>query len=396
MINNLKLKIQLKNQNSPNTPLSNEKIGFLNMNSCPIKNNKYNFNYLFYKNTNNNLNKIPINFNNNLINNTSKNEIQKNIIQNNLNSEFVKIINPSELNENHKTDHIQKNEEKNKKVHPIFQQINFKRNKNYFPKIKQKLNSNAPFHEENNPNHPKSNNDLPLVKNIKKYRSKKSKSKRLFHNKSGGNIKINIDCSIKPKLDENDQNNVKIINNILVKKISANNNIERIKHFNNNKLNLRNMPINKEKKLIDFFYKEEPNLNSRHNKSMEDFILIKSPFLNIQEHNLSLFALFDGHGGSDVAEYIKNNFCDVFMNIIMNNQELNFIEILKNAIRTINIDLEKLNNVKECGSTGTIVLIDNDIIYCVNVGDSKCFYINNKEAIQMTEDHNCKKKIKMK
>ena len=42
-----------------------------------------------------------------------------------------------------------------------------------------------------------------------------------------------------------------------------------------------------------------------------------------------------------------------------------------------------------------MVIIDNDMLYCANIGDSKCFYINDKEAIQITEDHNCKNKLEV-
>jgi protein phosphatase 1L len=125
---------------------------------------------------------------------------------------------------------------------------------------------------------------------------------------------------------------------------------------------------------------------------MEDFILVKNIFLNTQNYNLSLFGIFDGHGGAHVAEYLKNNFPEVLAKIITENPNKDYSEIINIAIQTIDKDLEKLDNVKECGSTGTIVLIDNDSIFCANVGDSKCFFINDKEAIQMTEDHNCKNK----
>ena len=150
------------------------------------------------------------------------------------------------------------------------------------------------------------------------------------------------------------------------------------------------------KKLIDYFYKEEPNLAKEHNKSMEDFVLIKNDFLKLENHNISLFAIFDGHGGVHVSQYLKNNFCDVLTKIIHEKSNAELIDNIKTAIETIDKDIEKLNSdAKECGSTGTIVVIDNDILYCVNVGDSRCFYIDDKKAVQMTEDHNCKNELEV-
>ena len=395
---------------------------------------------------------MAIQFNNNLMNDNNPNGIKTNIDQHNLNNEFAKVMNPSEINNNHKKEQLQMTEEKNKKIHPIIQNIlinkvdKIKRN---YPKIKKIKNINKiPIQENKNPdNYSKSNNLLPLVNKGNKKIQNTNNQKHLFHNKSGGNIKINIDCALKKKFDENSQINNNNLNNVIVndndkmednnndlnnllinnipvennkknknnilnnniqidnkknainylldnnREINKNNNIN-INDVNNqnenNILKLRNLPNLKNIKLKNFFYKEDQNIK-HNNKSMEDFILVKNPFLN----NLSLFALFDGHGGKNVAEYLKNNFCDVLTKKIKENQNLHLTEILKDTIISIDKDIEKLKNVKECGSTGTIVIIDNDMIYSVNVGDSKSFYINDKEAIQMTEDHNCQNKIEV-
>ena len=449
---NFNLKLKIKNPTNPSTPAPIEQKTFLNINSCPIQNNKLHFNYIFRKENKNDPNKMAIQFNNRLMNDNNSNGIKANIDQHNLNNEFVKAMNPSEINNNHKKEQLQMTEEKNKKIHPIIQNIlinkvdKIKRN---YPKIKKIKNINKiPIQENKNPdNYSKSNNLLPLVNKGNKKIQNTNNQKHLFHNKSGGNIKINIDCALKKKFDENYQinnnnlnnvifndndkkednnndlnnllinnlpveNNKKDKNNILInniqidneknsmnnlldnnREINKNNNIN-INDINNqnenNILKLRNRPNLKHIKLKNFFYKEDQNIK-HNNKSMEDFILVKNPFLN----NLSLFALFDGHGGKNVAEYLKNNFCDVLTKKIKENQNLHLTEILKDTIISIDKDIEKLNNVKECGSTGTIVIIDNDMIYSVNVGDSKSFYINDKEAIQMTEDHNCQNKIEV-
>ena len=46
--------------------------------------------------------------------------------------------------------------------------------------------------------------------------------------------------------------------------------------------------------------------------------------------------------------------------------------------------------IKEAGYEVEIIVVNNNYICCANVGDSKGFYINENEAIQLTEDHNCK------
>ena len=48
------------------------------------------------------------------------------------------------------------------------------------------------------------------------------------------------------------------------------------------------------------------------------------------------------------------------------------------------------------GSTATIILIDYNIIYCANVGDSSCYYISKDEVIEMSTQHNVKNKKEVK
>ena len=407
--NDLKLKLKIKHTINPGTPLPLNQNSHYNLNSCPIQNNKFNFNYLFWKDTNHNQSKIPIQFNSNLaINEKYSDNSKNNNIQKNLNTEFDKSHITQINNIIKNKENIQKTEGKQRKIMPIFQNILAANKINReLPKMKMKRNviSNniSDIKEENennnnNNNNSKSNNVLPLVKKgLKKIvnKSRTKNNRNLLHNKSGGNIKINIDCAIKKKYNDNIEVNPQNQNNILIQKLSDddkknynNNDIINQNENNVNKIQ-KNLTLNN-KKLIDFFYKEEQNLN--HKKTMEDFILVKNSFLNNQNHNLSLFGIFDGHGGGHVAEYLKNNFSEILTKIITENPNKEYSEIIKIAIQTIDKDLETKDNVKECGSTGTIILIDNDIIYCANVGDSKCFYIDDKEAIQITEDHNCKNK----
>ena len=404
--NDLRLKLKIRHSNyagGPSTPLTPNPNIVFNLNS-PVQNNKFNFNFLFWKDNHNNKNKIPIQFNNNLVKNEKYNDNSKNNnIQKNLNDEFEKV-HIAQVNNKIK-ENIQKTEEKQRKIKPVFQNILAANKINReLPKMKNNLISNhiLPIKEENEHNkNSKSNNVLPLVKKgLKKIinKSRTKNNKNLLHNKSGNNIKINIDCAIKKKLDENKEINPENINNnLFIQKISGDKqnfiNDKNKKNINENNLaKMEEDPLVTNKKLIDFFYKEEQNL--KYKKEMEDFILVKNSFLNTQNHYLSLFGIFDGHGGGQVAEYLKNNFPDVLAKIITENPNHNkdYSEIINIAIQAIDKDLEKVDNVKECGSTGTVVLIDNDSIYCANVGDSKCFFINDKEAIQMTEDHNCKNK----
>ena len=122
---------------------------------------------------------------------------------------------------------------------------------------------------------------------------------------------------------------------------------------------------------------------------MEDFILVRHPFLSIEKHNLSLFGIFDGHGGDFVAKYLKENFAQNLHKSIKINYSLNFRSILKEAFESFDKNLEKFKEAENCGSTGTLIVVNNNSVYCANVGDSKCFYISKNNVEQLSEDHNC-------
>ena len=252
----------------------------------------------------------------------------------------------------------------------------------------------------NNNNHNFNKNMRYILKNrpiIKEENQLININKNIFnYNENGLLYKLNINNNIinKPKklvkssehYNLNKNNNNLAFRNIILNKNDFN-------EFNNKKISLNEEKISDTglEKIIhlkDYFSREE--MNSKIKEEMEDYILVKHPFLNIEKHNLSLFCIFDGHGGDFVAKYLKENFASNLHKNIKINFSLNFRNILKASIESIDKEFEKFREAENCGSTGTIVVLDNNFIYCANVGDSKCFYINNKNnAFQLTEDHNC-------
>ena len=395
MKKNIKLKLKIKNieniQNSI-TPSPNDHYSFFGQKFSPRQNTKINFNQIFHKENKHNSNQKPMNFNNNLFNeHIIINEIQKNHFDN-VDIKYNREKSKGKLNSNHNNP---KSDNNHKKLKPIGNNnLTGEKNKMFIHNIKNNLLMNRPPTKEKDidQTQSKSSNILPNIKRDDKRLLNKNKDKLLYHNKS--NSRIRIDCSAKQNLEENKE--IKPKNELLNKKISIDNNINSKDKMNkiDSIIKTINFKNQNSKKLIDYFYKEEPNLV--HNKSMEDFVLIKKDFLKLDNHNISLFAIFDGHGGGHVAQYLKNNFCDVLTKIVHEKSNMELIDNIKTAIETIDKDIAKLNDdSKNCGSTGTIVVVDNDILYCLNIGDSRCFYIDDKKAVQMTEDHNCKNELEV-
>ena len=161
-----------------------------------------------------------------------------------------------------------------------------------------------------------------------------------------------------------------------------------------------------------------------YKQSMEVFIL-KNLNLLEQNKNISLFGLFDGHNGTEIAKYLSLHFSqfltenknfligdykkalkETFINIdnsfralevqtelakyssknITTSSELNLNEEEnKNISYFLEIfeprNLEGVNIAEFCGSCGIIILITDKNVYIANAGNSKCIPINTKNEI---------------
>ena len=324
---------------------------------------------------------------------------QINLINKKKNIEIIKNIhvNPSNIMKGFINNNFNNNKKKifvgipeKKQINNIINiNINLNNNLNndrYFMKNKLMENKDIKLKNRKNINliDNRQNNFISKEKNNinNRFIIEKSIDDVLNRNKFKNNL-IEVNNNINNKKYSSSEEPIMINSNLLKQakiNIQEHNNLKIIKPSNNKE--------NNSKKIIDYFCKE--NINSKYNKSMEDFTLIKHPFLDINNNHLSLFAVFDGHGGANIAEYLKNNFAENLKNLIKTNKSLRFTDILEKSITNIDKNIVKLEISKSCGSTGTIVIVNNNAIYCANVGDSKCFFINEKEAKQLTEDHNCK------
>ena len=372
-------------------------------------------------------NEINLNIKPNVLNNKMKeNNLKKNqiILQNNIN--LINIKENKDINlidifpkikKNQKINKNLQQEEKN--IHD-FNKIYILKNKIVFPKNENPIQKRKIVIVPQKNSEEKKVNNINIINNkpnknvryiLKNSNIKKEEPKIINFNKNvfkiNNNInsrqnkflfKMNINNNIKNEKSSDyfnyklkqKNNNFLINKNILKEPKDINKNIVNKFHSlseeksSNNDLNIPEKIIN----LKDYYCIEEKN--SKTQETMEDFTLIKHPFLSIEKHNLSLFSIFDGHGGDYVAKYLKENFDNFLQKSINNNCSLNFSNIIKATFESLDKNLEKFSQAEECGSTGTVVIINNNSVYCANVGDSKCFYINKSKAIQLTEDHNCK------
>ena len=134
-----------------------------------------------------------------------------------------------------------------------------------------------------------------------------------------------------------------------------------------------------------FSYQEDKNLKYR--QSMEDIGVMLPDF--IPEKKYSLFGIFDGHGGNDVVKYIKNRLPEIIKANITKNDNYDSIE--NNLISSFHkIDEElKFYDSEHTGSTATILLFQDNIVYCANVGDSTAFIVYDNFIKKISIDHKC-------
>ncbi|XP_030940840.1 probable protein phosphatase 2C 11 [Quercus lobata] len=119
--------------------------------------------------------------------------------------------------------------------------------------------------------------------------------------------------------------------------------------------------------------------------SMEDFY--ETRISEVDGQMVAFFGVFDGHGGSRTAEYLKNN---LFKNLsghpdFINDPKTAIVEVFKQT------DADYLNEEKgqqkDAGSTATTALLLGDRLLVANVGDSRVVACRAGSAIPLSIDH---------
>ncbi|CAI0461037.1 unnamed protein product [Linum tenue] len=134
-------------------------------------------------------------------------------------------------------------------------------------------------------------------------------------------------------------------------------------------------------------------VKGKSHHAMEDYVV--SDLKHVHNHDLGLFAIFDGHLGHDVANYLQNH---LFDNIL---KEKDFWTDTESAIRnaykkTDEEILAKALTLGKGGSTAvTAILIDGEKLVVANVGDSRAVLCRNGLPKQLSVDHEPSKEKRM-
>lgn len=141
---------------------------------------------------------------------------------------------------------------------------------------------------------------------------------------------------------------------------------------------------------------------------MEDCLVAASK--KIDDHDLGLYAIFDGHSGRQVAEYLQHRLFHNILDQVIKYFVSSFLLLIKNLIQLMNYvqpdfwkdpegavrrayeETDKDILEKVVGSRGgstavTAILIDGEKLVVANVGDSRAVVCRNGEAKQISVDH---------
>ncbi|XP_030532407.1 probable protein phosphatase 2C 76 isoform X1 [Rhodamnia argentea] len=119
--------------------------------------------------------------------------------------------------------------------------------------------------------------------------------------------------------------------------------------------------------------------------TMEDFYDIKTS--KIDGKTICMFGIFDGHGGSRAAEYLKEHLFDNLMKhpLFMTDTKLAISETYQQT------DVEFLESERDTfrddGSTASTAVLVGNHLYVANVGDSRTVISKAGKAIPLSEDH---------
>lgn len=130
------------------------------------------------------------------------------------------------------------------------------------------------------------------------------------------------------------------------------------------------------------------------NEDKHDYIVNldkKNPKYNKDKAQINYYAVYDGHGGKSISNYLYENMPKIFMDKrieypLKKNFVKNIYSYIQNDLKT-NYKNESMNT----GSTCCIVIHyqegNNEYLNVLNTGDSRCIICKNNIAIPLTKDH---------
>lgn len=110
-----------------------------------------------------------------------------------------------------------------------------------------------------------------------------------------------------------------------------------------------------------------------------------------------LFVVADGMGGHDAGEVASRIAIETVCKVIQENHALStdHLGLVERAVQEANSEVlqEGGRRKSDMGTTLSVALVENDIVYVANVGDSRVYWIANGSITQITTDHSLVAKL---
>ncbi|MEG1311087.1 MAG: Stp1/IreP family PP2C-type Ser/Thr phosphatase [Romboutsia sp.] len=131
-------------------------------------------------------------------------------------------------------------------------------------------------------------------------------------------------------------------------------------------------------------------------KNNEDYC--RGEIIDTDYGSIGIFALADGMGGHKKGEVasklaVENIICFLKENLLQStNIKIDYVDdIIKQAYNNVNFIIHEKSNVdieyEGMGTTLTTAILYKNNLYVANVGDSRCYLLNDNNLTQVTKDH---------
>ncbi|KAL4461194.1 hypothetical protein ABPG72_011759 [Tetrahymena utriculariae] len=137
----------------------------------------------------------------------------------------------------------------------------------------------------------------------------------------------------------------------------------------------------------EYAFYDDININYR--QTMEDGFFIADNFLDDGGKSI-LFGVLDGHGGSDVVDFVKQNFTKEFSDEYKKTPK-DVVDVLKRTFLRVDDLVKQKCKSQEVGSTACIGFIRLEeakrVLYIANVGDTAGLVLDDTQAHNVTIEH---------
>ncbi|KAK4277537.1 hypothetical protein QN277_015524 [Acacia crassicarpa] len=126
-------------------------------------------------------------------------------------------------------------------------------------------------------------------------------------------------------------------------------------------------------------------------KEMEDAVSIEAGFVVRERTKCDFFAVYDGHGGSQVAKACRERLYQLVAEELerlgRNGGEVDWEAMMEGCFAKMDSELADNAAVRTVGSTAVVAVVGKDEVVVANCGDSRAVMGRGGEAFALSDDH---------